>query len=733
MFSRIYFKALVLIIAIIALYTGVIVFFVSPRIEERTIYLEEKTGKAHLQEIATVVDSTVQELKSYEKNSIALHKGELKNITDVAFTLVEEFYTSSQPEAVQEYILSEVTTFRDNLSNFYQHNQQHDSPQDIQKFIKEFVKLYRYDNGKGYFFINQNTNCVLHPINPTLEGKDLVDLQDTDGKFFIRDFVKLIETQKEGFVSYKYFNPASKKIEAKLAYVFYFAPLDWIIGTGVYLDEITRQNQKKAIEYIANLRYADNEYFYISDYNSVLISHPSLQGKDMAQVKDLDGVLIVPPMVKIAREQGEGFHSYSWKKLQSSDQPYRKLTFAKHIPVWKWVIGTGIYLDSVEHEVETKKRELIKNLRKLLTSKTIGNTGYIYIFDSKGNMKLHPNSNIEGKNILTLENPGKNSFIFNDLVDAYKTGNKVLYYSWDKPSDKGNYIYDKVSWINYNSDFDWYICSSAYIAEINSTADNLKQDIWIVSFILLSLSLFLSAYLFKKLLKPIEILSHKALQVKNGDLNVRSQIQSDDEIGTLAQTFDGMLDTIEKNIRTLDKKVNERTKNLQEMVAKLDYLASYDSMTGIYNRRKFFELATKKFIANPLNIYAAMMDIDKFKKINDTYGHPSGDLVIKAVAETISEHLNEEAIFGRLGGEEFAVIDQYSVEEDALDNLGLIRKKIEQLEIRTEHGDLVQCTISIGIVRIDKTIKNLDELLNRADKLLYEAKGSGRNKTIFRI
>ena len=65
-------------------------------------------------------------------------------------------------------------------------------------------------------------------------------------------------------------------------------------------------------------------------------------------------------------------------------------------------------------------------------------------------MILHPNSNIEGKNFLNLRNPGKESFIFDDLVKAFKSKDKAFYYSWDKPSDLGNYIYDKVSWISYN-------------------------------------------------------------------------------------------------------------------------------------------------------------------------------------------------------------------------------------------------------------------------------------------
>ncbi|MEA1924063.1 MAG: cache domain-containing protein [Pseudomonadota bacterium] len=564
MLSKIYFKVLAVTILIIAVYTGAIIFFVSPRIEERVIYLEEKTGKAHLQEVTTVVETAARELKSYEQNSIAMHKEELGNITEVAFKLVEELYNSSQPEAVKEHILNKVNAFRDNLLRYYDQSQKHFSPEEIKKIIKEFVRLYRYDNGAGYFFINQNTSSVLHPIKPTLEGRDLVDLKDSDGKYFIREFAEIARARNEGFCTYKWPNPTSNQSEEKLTYVFYFPQYDWIIGTGFYLQEVQRQKQKEALDYIANLRYGDNEYFFISDYDSVLIGHPSLQGKDMSNVKDPNGILIVPPMVQVAREFGHGFHSYSWRKLKSEDQLYEKLSYSKLIKEWQWVIGTGIYLDSIEHEVKRKKTELIKSLRSLLTTTKIGETGYIYIFDSKGNMIIHPNSNIEGKNFSKLKNPGKNSFILDDMINAYGSGAKVLYYKWDKPKDKGSYIYDKVSWIDYNQEFDWYICSSAYITEINSVANQMKQYIWFISFVLVALALLISVYFFKKLFNPIETLSRKALQVKNGDLSVRCEISTGDEIGTLAQTFDGMLDTIEENIRTLDNKVNERTKDLEE-------------------------------------------------------------------------------------------------------------------------------------------------------------------------
>ena len=562
--SKIYFKVLAVTLMIVAVYTGVIIFFVSPKIEERTIYLEEKTGKAHLQAITTVVDTAAKELKSYEQNSIVMHKEELENITEVAFKLVEELYESSRPEAVKDHIKLQVGAFKEILQNYYELNRQLNSPDEIKKIIKEFIKLYRYDGGTGYFFINRNTSCLLHPIKPTLAGKDLVDLKDSDGKYFIREFAEIARSKNEGFSTYKWPNPTSKKVEEKLTYIFYFAPFDWIIGTGFYLPEVERQKQKEAIDYVAKLRYGDNEYFYISDYNSVMISHPFIQGKDMSEFKDPKGVLIIPPMVQVAREQGQGFHSYSWHKIKDQEELFEKLTFSKHIKEWQWVIGTGIYLDSIVLEVQRKKLELEKHLRELLTSTRIGETGYIYIFDSEGNMIIHPNSNIKGKNFAKLENPGQGSFILSDLIQAYTSGSKELYYSWDKPSDKGNYIYDKVSWINYNKDFDWYICSSAYINEINSTATQMRKYIWLISFVLVALALLISGYFFKKLLNPIEILSGKALQVKNGDLSVRSKINSGDEIGILAQMFDGVLDTIVDNIKTLDNKVNERTKDLEE-------------------------------------------------------------------------------------------------------------------------------------------------------------------------
>jgi len=172
---------------------------------------------------------------------------------------------------------------------------------------------------------------------------------------------------------------------------------------------------------------------------------------------------------------------------------------------------------------------------------------------------------------------------------------------------------------------------------------------------------------------------------------------------------------------------------LHQTINQLEYFAYYDVMTNIYNRRKFFDLATTRFESSKDNLYAVMLDIDKFKSINDTYGHSTGDMVIKCIASTIEANLDDGMIFGRVGGEEFAIIGNFNSNDAVFNKIDNIRKKIEQLEIKTDNSINIKSTISNGIAKYNDDMRSIDYLLQVADEALYEAKNSGRNKSIFRI
>ena len=220
---------------------------------------------------------------------------------------------------------------------------------------------------------------------------------------------------------------------------------------------------------------------------------------------------------------------------------------------------------------------------------------------------------------------------------------------------------------------------------------------------------------------------------KSADIPVIFITAKDDEKSIEKAYSIGGDDYVSKPFKPLELLARIDTQlKLKELISHLSYISSYDEMTGIYNRRKFFELGEKKFEQSKDELYAVMIDIDKFKNINDSYGHPVGDRVIKVVAETVSKHLTEDAIFARLGGEEFAILCSCPSPKSVSDNIESIRAAVEAAEVLLDTGDSIKFTISEGVAKKISSTKTLDELLRIADIALYEAKGLGRNRVIFR-
>ncbi len=166
------------------------------------------------------------------------------------------------------------------------------------------------------------------------------------------------------------------------------------------------------------------------------------------------------------------------------------------------------------------------------------------------------------------------------------------------------------------------------------------------------------------------------------------------------------------------------------LLEEVQRLAVTDALTGLLNRGHLFDLGTQEFNAayryqRPLA--AIMIDVDHFKQINDTRGHGVGDQVLRLIVDRCREELREVDVFGRYGGEEFAVI----LPETSLDNTRRVaerlRSLVEREPIPTSDG-LVSATISVGVAHIEQGVSSLQELLDRADSALLVAKGSGRNQ-----
>lgn len=215
-----------------------------------------------------------------------------------------------------------------------------------------------------------------------------------------------------------------------------------------------------------------------------------------------------------------------------------------------------------------------------------------------------------------------------------------------------------------------------------------------------------------------------------------------DQIGRLAKSLDlGANDYIMKPLDKNELAARTRTQirrrrfqdRLRDNYERSLSMALIDSLTGLYNRR-YLETYIRGLMDNraehrkPLAVL--MLDIDHFKAVNDTHGHPVGDKVLRAVAEVLTNSLRSVDMVARVGGEEFVVIMPDTSEEFASAVAERLRQRVSEIRVPMDVGDPISVNISIGLTMRRDEDQVPEELITRADAALYGAKAGGRNRVV---
>ncbi len=303
---------------------------------------------------------------------------------------------------------------------------------------------------------------------------------------------------------------------------------------------------------------------------------------------------------------------------------------------------------------------------------------------------------------------------------------------------------------------DWYFVTVYPKQLISSTALEAAYFIFLLGFFSIIIEvLMLYLVLNNQVIKPLEYFVNVAKKITQGDFDLRMGHRKDDysqrpnEVGVLTRSLSEMAETIHTNDERLEREVEQRTQALNEtnqallgeiavrrqLEEKLREQINIDSLTGVYGRSYFLQLGNLEFKRSQRegnSLFAVMIDIDLFKNINDTYGHSAGDAVLKRFALVCQECLREIDIFGRLGGEEFALVVAGVDEPEAYEICDRIRASLEKTEVVTEEG-VIKLTASFGCAALEEGDEGLDAILSRADKALYEAKEKGRNQVVMRV
>lgn len=224
----------------------------------------------------------------------------------------------------------------------------------------------------------------------------------------------------------------------------------------------------------------------------------------------------------------------------------------------------------------------------------------------------------------------------------------------------------------------------------------------------------LAWWLARGIIGPLRELTDAASQVAEDNLDVQIPVRRKDELGFASKVF------------------NDMVRQLKQSRMRLELLSTIDSLTQLPNRKSLmgdFSAMLMRYQRHPRAFSLLMIDIDHFKVVNDEYGHLAGDEVLRHVASILREQMRQVDVVARYGGEEFIALLDETDNAAAQRVAERIRSKIAASHISYQ-GTLIQVTVSIGVAEISGLDETREQLIDRADKAMYQAKQQGRNRVI---
>jgi len=351
-----------------------------------------------------------------------------------------------------------------------------------------------------------------------------------------------------------------------------------------------------------------------------------------------------------------------------------------------------VFITNDSKELNTINKVIIYKSEAYYLSKT---PIYKIDYENISNGFLYTGSKIDIKKLTNLSHSFNNiKFISNSKIkpQTSKLNNKETssFKTIIHKEIKNNLNYNEISFYNNHKDLIFTIRVKSIIKNINHT-----KEISLIIFLgLASIAIFILLYI---------------------STSYRRELKSQQE-------------SIALKIQEEAKELNTKIQELEKANKKLYKIAHTDFLTKTMNRRSFFTHAQNHFNFAKKNdeiLSVIMIDIDNFKKFNDKYGHSVGDKVLILFANKIRNLITEKTIFGRLGGEEFALIVKNTNLEDTIIKAEKLKKSIEEIKLVIDQ-ERVKITASFG-VSDNSNCNNIDEMLQQADTQLYNAKESGKN------
>ena len=656
-------------------------------------------------------------LKTNVKNEfIQQNKISIKNRVEQIISLIQ-----NQDEQSIYYLKSTIKQRVYNshsiAQKIYEKYKETKTQEEIIELVKEVLRPLRYDNGTGYMFMaSLNGIDLLFPVLPQVENTDILNLQDARGNFVIKEEIDIVKKHQEGYIKDYWTKPNAidkTMIYPKITFIKIFKPLNLYIGTGMYIDDAKEKSKDYIKELVVQMNKQDRlNYLTISEFNRADVSKKSLTiiiHPDLAPGSIIKDSVIGD--LSTLKSKDETYLYYKFKNLITQQNEY-KTTFLKYHKSWKWVIETGFYSNELDKAItlwEKKQSELIQeqvytHIFLLLLFGSIL-LALIYLINNFTQNIFYKYQNDVSKKELALKNLNEN------LENKVKTRTLEL----QESSDNFKFLFDNT--IEAIGIFQNNICIDINEAGFKLFKFKTKEDA-----IGIKTTDFIAP-------DSIELVKQKLSNYHNALYEVNA-LKRDGEIFPVL--VKGYTRTVKgEQVRVISlfdiSGLKDKEIQLQLLNKELTELTNIDPLTGIYNRRYFYNIS-KDLIAlskrECRELSLAIIDIDDFKQINDTHGHDIGDEILKLLVEKVAKNIRDSDIIIRFGGEEFIVIFPNTSTKEAV----VVIEKIREIVSLEKFMNAISFTISIGISKYQENDEGIEPLFKRADLALYRAKRSGKNR-----
>ncbi|WP_286240719.1 sensor domain-containing diguanylate cyclase [Neptuniibacter halophilus] len=501
------------------------------------------------------------------------------------------------------------------------------------------------------------------------------------------------------------------------------------------------------LQHMAGVRLnRSGHIFLLNEQNQALINPQFLA--DASSVRFYNGFITRIEQSRARLLSGEVVTiRYPWRQTADGVYLYRQSALA-YLTNWQMVVGVTI--NETDYKSSNLIHKLQNQLRLRMAHEKIGEHGYLWVFNSRGEYVVSRDHLRDGEDMSDIRDQHGHSLvnhIISTAINQPPGDTRMVYYQWRGLNDRSPI--PKAAAVSYIPEWDWVIGASASLNDFYAGLYEIRNRIFLICALFIILGSII-AYIFAEMItQPIKHLEALAVKAADGDLSVRVDHEltsQHSEVRSLAKAFAKMIRNLSQLMQQKEQsgqmlslqnealleseeKLKSALQALEEEKQKLHTQAITDPLTNLLNRRGFSLAGHREWHRNQRDDAAltiAMIDIDYFKQINDSHSHAVGDEVLIQLANLLREQIRQSDLVARIGGEEFALILNQPLGEAEV-ALERLRKLVEANPV-TLQDQVIPYTISIGAVEARAgQYSSLEAALDAADNNLYCAKRQGRN------